>query len=600
MSSPLANFVWETRYRLSTPAAERSVEDSWTRVATAVAAVEHEPRPWAQAFLGVLRDFHFLPGGRILAGAGARRAVTLCNCFVMGHIEDSIEGIFDALKEGAVTMQQGGGVGYDFSTLRPRGSRARASGMTASGPVSFMHVWDTTCATLTSTGSRRGAMMATLRCDHPDIEEFIGAKRNPRALRQFNLSVLVTDAFMQAVRADAAWPLVFPESALEEAPGELQQRLDRQWSGGAGLVHCRILRTVSARALWSGLCAGARASGEPGILFVDRINALNNLGYRETLSATNPCGEVPLPPYGACTLGSVNLTAFVRGPFTPAAMLDFKAIEHTVALAVRFLDDVVDIAGFPLARQRDEAQATRRIGLGITGLADALALLGLRYDSQAARQLAAETMRTIRDAAYGASIELAGIKGRFPAFDRDRFLERPFIRSLPRALRAAIAAHGIRNGHLLAIAPAGSISLLADNVSSGIEPIFQLQGVRRVRAAEGAYRTFDIIDRAYALWRERNGDAAAPAYLVEAGDIDPRDQLLMQASLQPFVDAAISKTLALPTDAAAGEVDALYARAYDAGLKGCTVYRRRSRADVIGGCEPRNASPAAQVECDAG
>ena len=387
MPSPLAKFVWETRYRLHTPGAtERSIEDSWERVAAAVASIEREPHRWAQAFIEILRDFRFLPGGRILAGAGTQRAVTLCNCFVMGHIEDSIEGIFEALKEGAVTMQQGGGVGYDFSTLRPHGCRARASGMIASGPVSFMHVWDAACATLTSTGSRRGAMMATLRCDHPDIEEFINAKRDPEVLRQFNLSVLVTDAFMDAVQADEAWPLVFPESRLEEVSGVQHQRLDKEWSGSAGLAPCRILRTMSARTLWNKLCDSANACGEPGVLFIDRINAQNNLGYRETLSATNPCGEVPLPPYGACTLGSINLTAFVRQPFTPAAALDFNAIEHTTALAVRFLDNVVDITQFPLLRQRTEAQATRRIGLGITGLADALAMLGLRYDSQAARQ----------------------------------------------------------------------------------------------------------------------------------------------------------------------------------------------------------------------
>lgn len=591
MSSSIAKFVWESRYRRVAPGAvEQSIADTWDRVAAAVAAVERQPQDHLSRFRALLGDFRFLPGGRILAGAGTRRAVTLCNCFVMGRIDDSIEGIFDALKEGAITMRQGGGVGYDFSTLRPRGSRARASGTIASGPVSFMHVWDTTCATLTSTGSRRGAMMATLRCDHPDIEEFVAAKRNPRALRHFNLSVLVTDRFMQAVRADDEWPLLFPQSALEDAPAEAAPGVSRVWSGGAEPVRCRVLRRVGARALWSGICESAHACGEPGVLFVDRINATDNLGYRETLSATNPCGEVPLPPYGACTLGSLNLPVFVRLPFTPAASLDRDELRRCAALAVRFLDDVVEIAGYPLAKQRAEALATRRIGLGVTGLADALAMLGLRYDSQRARELAGTLMREIRDAAYDASIELASLKGAFPAFDRDRFLDRPFIRALPRPLRERIAAGGIRNGHLLAIAPAGSISLLAGNVSSGIEPILRLHGLRRVRQSDGTYRSFEITDAAFALWHALHDEAAIPPYFVEADAMDPQDHLLMQAALQPSVDAAISKTLALPEQATVAEVDSLYARAYDLGLKGCTVYRRRSRADVVASCDLPDAA----------
>lgn len=592
MSSPLAQFVWESRYRLpGTGAQERSIEESWKRVARAVAAMEQDAERSFGAFLEILRDFRFLPGGRILAGAGTDGAVTLCNCFVMGPIEDSIEGIFQALKEGALTLQQGGGVGYDFSTLRPRGSRARTTGAVASGPVSFMHIWNSMSETMTSTCSRRGAMMATLRCDHPDVEEFIDAKRNRQALEHFNLSVQITHDFMQAVRAGEDWRLVFPEDSLKDAAAAAAPRVQRTWSGSDESRSCRVLRTVPARMLWDRLCDSAQACGEPGVLFIDRINEQNNLGYRETISATNPCGEVPLPAYGACTLGSINLTAFMRHPFTQAAAVDFGAIGKVSAVAVRFLDNVIDISRFPLDRQRKEALATRRIGLGITGLADALAMLGLRYDSEAARRVASEIMRAIRNAAYRASIELAGAKEAFPEFDRKRFLERPFVRSLPQELRTAIADHGIRNGHVLAIAPAGSISLLAGNVSSGIEPIFRLRGNRRVRQDDGTYRIFDTVDFAYAQWRDMNGDAQTPAYFVEAADIAPADQLLMQASLQPFVDAAISKTIALPPRSTKSDVSKLYAGADAAGLKGCTVYRRRPRTDVLGDGDARAERP---------
>ncbi len=583
-ATSLSHFIWETRYRdRDARPAENSIADTWARVAHAVAAVEPDPALWQDRFLGILRDYRFLPGGRILAGAGTSRQVTLCNCFVMGVIDDSVEGIFEALKEGALTMQQGGGVGYDFSTLRPRGSRARTSGMVASGPVSFMGVWDAMCATILSTGARRGAMMATLRCDHPDIEEFIDAKRTPDALRNFNLSVLALDAFMQAVKSDSDWPLVFPERALQGADTGTLGRVERAWSGSTAPVPCAVHKVVRARDLWRRLCDSAFDCAEPGVLFIDRINAANNLAYCETLSTTNPCGEVPLPPYGACVLGSLNLTAFVLDAFSATARFDPAAIRETTRLAVRFLDNAIEISRFPLFRQREQAHRSRRIGLGITGLADALAMLGLRYDDERARAAAAGVMRAVRDTAYEASIELAREKGSFAAFDPAQYLARPYIRSLPEELQAALGRDGIRNSHLNAIAPAGTISLLAGSLSNGIEPIFGIESLRRVLDRDGTHHNFQLTDPAYAAWRARQQSAQVdlPGYFMHCESIAPQDHLLMQAALQPYVDGAISKTITLADDCPRAQTSEVFEAAYDLGLKGCTVYRAAARTGVL-------------------
>jgi ribonucleoside-diphosphate reductase alpha chain len=594
-TSELSHFIWENRYRdADAQPAENGIEDTWRRVARGVAAIEETPAEWSERFLAGLHGFHFLPGGRILAGAGTTHVVTPFNCFVMGLIDDSIEGIFEALKEGAITMQHGGGVGYDFSTLRPRGSRARTTGMIASGAVSFMRVWDAMCATILSTGARRGAMMATLRCDHPDVEEFIDAKRAPDALRHFTLSVQVTDDFMRAVTDDAEWPLVFPERELADPGGGEVARVERIWGGSGAPLSCRVRRSVRARDLWARIAQSAYDCAEPGVLFIDRINADNNLGYCEHLSATNPCGEVPLPPYGACNLGSLNLTAFVHDAFAPAARIDLEAIRDTARIAVRFLDDVIEMAKFPLFRQREQARRSRRIGLGITGLADALAMLRLRYDSKVAREAAARVMRTIRDAAYEASVELARERGPFPSFDAEKYLQRPFIRALPDALRSAIAHDGIRNSHLLAIAPAGTISLLANNVSSGIEPIFGIETLRRVMHPDGTYRTFQATDFAYAAWRAREPThVPLPDFFVAADAVAARDHLLMQAQLQPFVDGAISKTISLRRSHPDSDVSAILETAYRLGLKGCTVYRDVARAGVI--AQRCDQNPALEV-----
>ena len=586
----ISRLVWETRYRLQ-PAgepAEASIEDTWRRVAAALSARQPADRQqWRERFYSVLRDFSFLPGGRILAGAGTGLDVTLFNCFVMGRIEDSMAGICDSLREGTLTMQQGGGVGYDFSTLRPAGTLARRVGSVASGPVSFMRVWDSMCATLVSSARRRGAMMATLRCDHPDIESFVDAKREAGELRNFNLSVLVSDAFMRAVDDDAPWPLLFPAASLggtEHNPG--REVIWRRWSGDREPVPCVVLKTIAARELWQRIMRATFDVAEPGVLFIDRINQLNNLAYCEDISATNPCGEIPLPPYGACDLGSLNLTRFVAEPFTSRAGFDFDAIAATARVALRMLDSVIDLSQFPLPAQAEQARGTRRVGLGISGLADALIMLGLHYAEPAAREQAALAMRTIRDAACLESIELARRHGAFPLFDRDAYLAAPDVRGLPAPIRQAIHDHGIRNSHLTAIAPAGTISLLANNISSGIEPVFDFRYRRRIRDAAGVFREYTTDDFAWRLWQRSRPAEDLPEYFVKAHSLGPMAHLEMQAALQPCVDSAVSKTVNVPTDCEFGAFQELYREAYRLGLKGCTTFRPNEvTGSLLGGDE---------------
>lgn len=524
-----------------------SIEDTWRRIAHALAGVGKDEK-WEADFYFILENFAFLPGGRIQAGAGTGHKVTLFNCFVMGHIDDSISGIFDALKEGAVTMQQGGGVGYDFSSLRPYGMQARDVGMIASGPVSFMKIWDSMCGTILSTGARRGAMMATLRCDHPDILDFVEAKRDGKSLRHFNLSVLASDDFMRAVRADADWPLVFPE-------------------GG------KLFGRVKAALLWDRILRAAYECAEPGVIFIDRVRDADNLAYCETISATNPCGEIPLPPYGACDLGSINLTRFVKSPFTDKASIDFAAIEHTTSIAVRMLDNVYDVSHFPLPKQRQVARSSRRLGLGLTGLADALIMVNVHYGSEDARKIAGKIMRTITQSAYATSVEIAREKGPFPLFAPE-YLESGFLQSLPGELVRSISKHGIRNSHLTAIAPTGTVSLLANNISSGLEPVYALEYARNIRLADGTIDTMQVSDFAYGLFRAEMGDAAPlPAAFATANDISPENQLRMQAALQRHVDNAISKTVNVPENQTFESFAALYGKAYELGLKGCTAFR---------------------------
>ena len=459
--APISQQIWDMKYRLKNAEGQpvdKAVSDSWRRVAKALASVENDPSAWEERFFDAMDDFKFLPAGRILSGAGAERRVTLFNCFVMGDVPDDMAGIFDHLKEAALTMQQGGGIGYDFSTLRPKGAPVKGVGADASGPLSFMDVWDSMCRTIMSAGSRRGAMMATLRCDHPDIEAFIDAKREPGRLRMFNLSVLVTDPFMQAVKDDAPWNLVFDGT---------------------------VYRTIKARELWNGIMHATYAYAEPGVIFIDRINKRNNLHYCETIHATNPCGEQPLPPYGACLLGSINLARLVQNPFDANAQIDMAQLDDLTRTAVRMMDNVVDVSGFPLEQQAHEAKAKRRIGLGITGLADALIMCGARYGSADAVALTQTWLRAMQRSAYLASTELAREKGAFPLFDKEQYLAGETIGGLDMDVKDAIAEHGIRNALLTSVAPTGTISLFADNVSSGLEPVFSFTYRRQVLMPDG-------------------------------------------------------------------------------------------------------------------
>jgi len=553
-SAPISREIWDLKYRLKsadgTPV-DNSLDETFWRVARAAAAPERGGKKvrerWAQRFHAAMSDLGFLPAGRILAGAGTGRAVTLFNCFVLGRIDDNLGAIFEGVKEAALTMQQGGGIGHDFSTLRPKGAPVASIGADASGPVSFMEVWDAMCRTIMSAGSRRGAMMATLRCDHPDIEAFIDAKADASKLRNFNLSVLVTDAFMAAVRDDLPWDLRFEG---------------------------KVYRTLSARALWDRITRSTYDYAEPGVVFIDRINARNNLRYCEEIHATNPCGEQPLPPYGACLLGSINLSRFVEAPFSEDARIDLEKLAARVKVAVRFLDNVIDISNYPLPAQRREAFAKRRIGLGITGLADALIFTGLRYGTPEAAKLAGTWMAAIQNAAYAASAELAAEKGTFPLYDAERFLASPNVALLEPGVREAIARNGIRNGCLTSIAPTGTISLLAGNVSSGIEPVFDFRYSRRLLARDGSAHTQIVEDFAHAEFRRRFGDTAPlPATFVRAGDLTPAEHLAMQAAMQPHVDSAISKTINCPKGIPFEDFKDVYVTAYALGLKGCTTYR---------------------------
>ena len=544
--------IWDMKYRLKDERGQpvdKDIPDTWNRIAAALAEAEApEARArWTAEFRSALEDFKFIPAGRIVAGAGSARHVTLFNCFVMGTVPDDMSGIFEHLREAALTMQQGGGIGYDFSTIRPKGAPVKGVGADASGPLSFMDVWDAMCRTIMSAGHRRGAMMATLACDHPDIEAFIDAKRQPGRLRMFNLSVLVSDAFMTAVKEDAPWQLRF---------GDM------------------VYRTIQARELWDRIMRATYAYAEPGVIFIDRINARNRLHYCESIRATNPCGEQPLPPYGACLLGSVNLAALVKAPFTAEAALDEAELDRIVKLAVRMMDNVTDVSRFPLPAQQEEAKAKRRIGLGVTGLADALIMCGVRYGSADAVALTERWMARIRDRAYLASVDLAREKGPFPLFDRARYLEGAIRDELPEEIRGAIAEHGLRNALLTSIAPTGTISLMADNVSSGLEPVFSFSYLRNVLMPDGTRRTEEVSDHAYRLHRRMFGEnAELPDSFVDAQRLTPREHVVMQAAVQKYIDASISKTINVPEDISFEAFKDVYQQAYDLGCKGCTTYR---------------------------
>ncbi|NDH26288.1 MAG: adenosylcobalamin-dependent ribonucleoside-diphosphate reductase, partial [Rhodobacteraceae bacterium] len=574
-AAPIAQQIWDMKYRLKEADGteiDHTVQDTWRRIAKDLAKVEADPAKWEEKFYDALEGFKFLPAGRITAGAGTGRQVTLFNCFVMGTIPDDMGGIFEMLKEAALTMQQGGGIGYDFSTIRPKGALVRGVAADASGPLSFMDVWDAMCRTIMSAGSRRGAMMATLRCDHPDIEDFITAKSDAARLRMFNMSVLITDPFMEAVKEDADWHLIFEG---------------------------KTFKTVSARGLWDQIMQATYDYAEPGVIFIDRINNANNLNYCETIAATNPCGEQPLPPYGACLLGSINLARLVVDPFEGTAQLDEELLKGLVATAVRMMDNTVDASKFPLEAQAREAENKRRIGLGVTGLADALLMVGVRYGSKEAAELTEKWLHQVARASYLASVDLAKEKGAFPLFDAGPYLASGTMVGMDADVRDAIKAHGIRNALLTSIAPTGTISLYAGNVSSGIEPVFAYSYTRKVLQKDGSRTEEEVTDYAVQMWRDKFGDKELPDYFVNAQTLLPAAHVRMQAAAQKWIDSSISKTINCPEDIDFETFKNVYLEAYESGCKGCTTYRPNAvTGSVLSVSEKSEATPEVDKGAD--
>ena len=553
---------------------EQSEQDLFARVARALAAVEKPELQthWEQQFLTNLQR-GAIGAGRIMAAAGLDTKATLINCFVQpvadatnGFDTQGNPGIYTALSQAAETMRRGGGVGYDFSNLRPRGALVRGTNSFASGPCSFIDVFDASCTTVESAGARRGAQMGVLRIDHPDVLEFITAKRQKGRWNNFNVSVGVSSAFMQAVRDDAEWDLVHVASPSQaQIQAGAHRRDDGLW----------VYRSQPARTLWDAIMRSAYDFAEPGILFLDNINADNNLWYAEQIAATNPCGEQPLPPYGCCDLGPVILTRFVREPFTPQAFFDMDAFRAAVTVQVRMLDNVLDATVWPLPEQQREAQQKRRIGVGFTGLGDALILLGLRYASDEGLQQAESIARAMRDAAYAASVQLAQEKGVFPLFNAKQYLKSGFAKRLPKELRAAIKKHGLRNSHLLSIAPTGTVSLaFADNASNGIEPAFSWTYTRKKRTADGGEQFYTVQDHAYRLYKALHGDEASlPECFVSALELSASEHVAMMRCVQPFIDTSISKTVNIPADYPFEDFKHLYMECWEVGLKGCATYR---------------------------
>ncbi len=549
----ISEFIWQEKYQywVNGNAVDATIEDTWRRVADGLASAERPEarRRISDQFLSAMTDHKLLPAGRILAGCGTARNITLSNTFVMQTIPDSVAGIMDTAKHAALTMQMGGGLGYDFSTIRPAGTYVKGLDCGAAGPIAAMEIFDAVCNMVVK-GMGRGAMMATMRCDHPDIIDFVNAKTDRLKLRNFNLSVMLTDDFMDAVKNDDEWDLI--------------------WDG-------KIVKTIKARSLWQTIMKRTYAAAEPGVLFIDRINALNPLSYLEKICATNSCAEQPLPPNGTCPLASINLAQLIRAPFEAKATLDLDELKRLTGVAVRMLDNAIDVSQFANEAQRQEAVTKRRIGIGVTAVADALIMLGIPYGTPEAARMLGSWMRALQNAAYAASAELARERGAFPAYIPQQHQDHPMVRRLEPEVRQLILRHGLRNAALTSIAPTGTISMLAGNVSSGIEPIFSLAYHRIVNTSRGTQRQEKVEDYAVWLYRRMFGaQAALPKAFVTAGNLEPAAHITMQAAAQHWVDGGISKTVNCPEAITFDAFKDVYQQAYDTGCKGCTTFRPNS------------------------
>ena len=574
----ISEWIWNGKYRFvltDGSSQEKNINDTHARVCKGTYindAIGH--RDLAE---NAMKALLWNPAGRNHAGAGTGRRVTLINCFVSPIIQDSMEtdhsmpgmGILDALKVAALTQQMGGGIGMDFSTLRPDGAVVKGVGSVSSGPIHFMDMWNAMCKTIMSSGSRRGAMMGTMSITHPDVIAFIKAKRTKDRLTMFNVSVLVTDAFMDAVKNDENWDLYFHVPRADDNHVSTYDNRDG--------VTQYIYQTISAIELWDEIIRSTYEYAEPGVIFIDRVNHWNNLYYCEDLQCTNPCGEQPLPPDGDCNLGAVNLAKMVKSPFTDEAFFDLDLLEHTVKIGVRFLDNIIDVSNFPTMDQQYEAQEKRRIGLGITGLGNMLQQLKLRYGSVESLNLVRRVMTVFRDTAYKTSALLAEERGAFPCYDAEKYLAAPFINGLPDDVKELIRKHGIRHSVLLTIAPTGTTSIYYDNISSGLEPSYAWTYNRNVLNPDGSFKEFKgVEDYGYRLYKKLYPEAhlqSLPDYMVTALELNVEEHLSVQAVCQEYIDASISKTINCPKDMTFDEFKKVYYLAYDRGCKSCTTYR---------------------------
>ncbi len=567
-ASPIILDIWKQKYQ-NPIGNEDTPAHTHRRIVEGVYKHDKSRKAKAAAHEAVAKLL-WLPGGRIQQTAGTDKHTTMINCFVSQTIEDSMGPIADAIKDAMLTMQQGGGIGMDFSTLRPTGAYLNKTQAIASGPLPFMDMWDSMCATIKSAGGRRGAMMATISDEHPDLPAFINAKREKGRLTNFNVSVLISDAFMDAVLLDEIWHLGFTEPREDKTHiFEMQQDDGQTWYAYS---------EWKARDLWNLILENTYEWSEPGVIFIDRVNATNNLNYLENIRCTNPCGEQPLPPYGCCNLGAVNLARLVRDPFTDQATFDFPLLRSIVNVGVRFLDNVIDTTIYPLEQQRAEEINKRRLGLGITGLANCLSQLGLVYGSYVGNEMIVQIMSELANCAYSASADLAKERGAFPLYT-EHWGQTDLVKNLDRKVLTKIRKHGIRNGVLLTIAPTGTTSLFAGNISSGLEPVFLHRATRTVKTPAGK-KNYPTIDYGFALYCLHNkldplqvNLDMLPDYMVAHDKLEVAQHLQVQATCQNWIDASISKTINCPEDMEYESFKGIYQTAYDSGCKGCTTYR---------------------------